>query len=174
MFELLGQVLASVLGLIPRLVIVRATHRGIKFRRGWKPIELKPGLHIYWPLISQVDIIVTARQTNQLAHQVLITKDGESIVVGGYVVFYMADAVRAAGQKNWDVDSTVDDIARAAIVDVVCSHTLDELREGVGNELTRQCRRKLNQFGVGVRKAGFTDLCKCRVHRVVGGGMSHV
>lgn len=171
MLEILGQFLTAILGVIPRLVIIRATHRGIKFKLGKFPKELRPGLHVYWPLVTQVDLVVVARQTNTLQPQVLQTLDKKSIVACGYVVFGVGDVVLAAGERNWDYDATVNDIARSAIMDIVTTHNWSDLT-GIGTKLTSACRKKLKPFGINVRKAGFTDLCECRVYRVVGG--SHI
>lgn len=168
MLDIINQLLMTILSFVPRMVIVRSTHAGIKFRRGKIPKPMHPGLHWYWPLVSEVDIRVTARQTNTLPPQVLETKDGVGVVVGGYVVFYISD-ILAACATNWDVDNTVDDIARSAMVEVVTSHTYEELRRGMTLELTKKCRSKLKQFGVGIKRAGVTDLSRCKTYRVVGG-----
>ena len=169
MFEIIGQFLTAILGIIPRLVIVRATHRGIKFRLGKYPKELKPGLHFYWPLVSQVDLMVVARQTNTLAPQVLQTQDGKSVVATGFIVFFVYDVVLAAGEKNWDADTTVNDITRSAIMDIVSSNTYEYLARGRVPKLTSRCRAALKQFGIGVKRVGFVDFCQCKVYRVVGG-----
>ena len=168
MLELLSQVAHTLFSIVPRMLIIRATHAGIKYRFGKHAIAMGPGLHWYWPLITEVDIRVVARQTNKLKPQVLETKDGVPVIVGAYIVLYINDIVSASA-KNWDIDNTVDDIARSAVVEVVTNHSYDELRNGAVRQLTRLCRSKLKQFGVGVRRAGVTDLCKCRVYRVVGG-----
>jgi len=83
-------------------------------------------------------------------------------------VIRITDVILAFGETNWDVTGTVDDICRAAIVDVVHQHTLEQIKNGLTTELNRACRKRLKSFGVGVVKAGITDLCRCKVHRVVG------
>jgi regulator of protease activity HflC (stomatin/prohibitin superfamily) len=172
----LGTVFESLLTLFPRLVIVRSTHQGIKWRGGKKPVRLAPGVHAYWPLVSEVELRVVARQTVNLVTQVLMTKDKQSAVVGGFVVYSIDDIVRAMGEKNWDVDDTLTNIAMAAIVEVVTSHTLDELLSGISEgrnstvhrKLTLTCRKQLKQFGVAIQRAGITDFSQTRVYRLVG------
>jgi hypothetical protein len=45
------------------ILIIRATHGGVKWVRGKRIKALGPGLHIWWPLTTEVEVIVTARQT---------------------------------------------------------------------------------------------------------------
>jgi hypothetical protein len=84
--------------------------------------------------------------------------------------------VKAIGEKNWDVDDTVANIALAAVVEVVTSHTLDELLEGVSEgrnskvnrSLTITCRKQLRQFGVQIQRCGITDFAESKAYRLVG------
>jgi hypothetical protein len=41
----------------------RRPNRGVKWVRGKHIKPLDPGWHIYWPLFTEVEVIVTARQT---------------------------------------------------------------------------------------------------------------
>ena len=52
-----------------------------------------PGLHVDWPLTTEVEVIVTARQTLAIPDQVLATKDGKKIVVKTLVVYKIHLAV---------------------------------------------------------------------------------
>lgn len=168
MLDILGQFLTAILGVIPRLVIVRTTHRGIKFRFGKHPKEMGPGLYVYWPVVTQIEILPVARQTNSLPNQVLMTKDKQTIVVSGFVVYTVKNMLLAYGSMNYDVGLTLDDVARSALVEIVSMKTLDEMQAGIASEFTQLCRRRLKQYGIGVHKASLTDLCPCRVYRLVG------
>ncbi len=172
MLDILNQILSTLLSFVPRLVIIRPTHRGIKFQRGKRVVELKPGLHWFWPLVSQVETLVTARQTVTLRPQSLETLDGHTLTVSGFVVFFVSDVTLAAGERNWDVDSTVDDVARSTIASVVKGHELSYLRSSdLRHILTRECRKKLRPYGVGVKVCGLTDFCVCRTYRLIGGNL---
>lgn len=168
MFEILGQFISAALGIIPRLVVIRPTHRGVKYKRGAIAKQMDPGLHVYWPLITQIDIMPVARQTASLPNQVLMTRDRQTIVVSGFVVYTIKDMLLAYGSLNYDVVMTLDDVARSALVEIVATKTLEELQAGITTEFTKLCRRRLKQYGVGVHKASLTDLCPCRVYRLVG------
>lgn len=169
-----GDIVRALLQFIPRRIVIRATHRGVRYRWGKKPLEMKPGFHIFWPLVTEVDTIVVARQSLNIPPQVLTTACGKEVSVGGYIVYGISDVVLAIGERNWDVDGTVREIAASAIVSVVAQITFDELLELIKNGSLRkrlrvECRKQLRQYGVSVRDCGLTDFAKCRVHRVIGG-----
>ncbi len=162
---------------IPRLVIVRSTHGGVRFRHGRTAIEMKPGLHIYWPIVTEVEVIPVARQTHNLPSQSLQTKDGRKVVVGGVVIYAIRDVV-AALSRNWDVSDTLTDITLVAVTHVVTAHDLAYLQEhlvgDVQAKLTRETRKKLSQYGVKVFRTALTDFSECLVIKNIGGGRNNV
>jgi len=177
MFDLLSQIFQAVLSVIPRLLIVRATHRGIKWRRGHTAVEMAPGLHVYWPLVSEVEMVVVARQTVNPSSQSLLTLDHKQVTVSGVVVYRINNAVLAYGEKNWDVDTTIGDITQAAIVRIVSKwpleYLLKNLCDAVEKELTEECRKELRPFGLLVQRAAFTDFTTCKMLKIfTEGGFS--
>ena len=171
-FAWLGHVIEWVGSLIPRLKIVRATHAGVRFRHGKTPIEIKPGLCIYWPIVTEVDIIPVARQTHNLPSQSLTTKDGRKVVVGGVVVYSINDIV-ACMAKNWDVSDTINDITMCAITHVITKHDYDFIRANIAEqiqaELTKETRRKLKMYGVRVFRTALTDFATALIIKNIGG-----
>jgi len=171
-FAWLNQLIEAVLQLFPRIKVVRATHGGVKWVRGHKVKAIGPGLHIYWPLTTDMEVIVTARQTLAIPDQVLTTQDGTKVVVKALVVYKIPDVVRAIGRVNWDVDTTVNDLTQAAVVRVVATHTFKEIMAGVADELltrtlTREVRKELRQFGVYVSNCRLVDFADCRVYKLM-------
>lgn len=181
-FGLLGQILESILSVVPRLVIIRATHQGLKWRYGKHAIAVDPGLSFYWPLVTDMEQYVVARQTLNLPTQVLMTRDKKQVVVGAFIVYKISDIVQAIGERNWHVDATVADITQAAIVEEIMGRDLDDLLAGISGgknselnkALTANCKGELRQFGVGVGRAGLTDFSTCRVHKVLGGDITRL
>ena len=171
-FSWLSDIFNGILQFIPRPVIVRATHGGVCWVFGSKIKELKPGWRWVWPLIMDWDIIPVARQTTTLNNQGLITKDKQKVQVSGIVVFSINDIIQAIGQRNYDADTTIDDIASAAIAKVVTNWNfndlLNELTKKVEKELTETCQRQLRQVGVRVHRCCFTDFSDCRIHKIMG------
>ena len=172
-FAWLSEIFNGLLSFVPRPVIVRATHGGVKWRFGRNPREMKPGWHWYWPFTTEIEVIVTARQTHDLpTPQAVETRDGVAVAVGSLIVYSIKDVVQAIGERNWDVDSTVNDITKAAIVGVVnnwnYSDLRDELTKGVENELTDLCKKNLRQFGVYVHRCAVSDFCHTTVRMLFG------
>lgn len=178
LFGLLGQILEGLLSVIPRIIIVRATHNAVKWKRGKKTRGVKPGLCIYWPLVTDMDQIVVARQTSNLPPQALMTKDLKRVVAGGFCVFKISDVVQAIGERNWDVESTVRDITQAVIVEEVARRDLGDLLQGLADgedsafcqALTENCRKQLRQFGVYVARAGLIEFAETGggVYKIIG------
>lgn len=175
-FSWLGDIVRAILQFVPRLTIVRPTHGGVRFRRGKVAREMRPGLHVYWPLITEIEVIPTARQTDNLTPQTLATKDRHTVAVSGFIVSSISDVVAAIGSTNFDHTSTIKDIAQAALVEVVTGLTLDELLSGtaggvrspLNKALTRACRRQLKRYGISVQRAGLVDCVPCRTYRLIG------
>ncbi len=171
-FSWLSDIFNGILQFIPRPLIIRATHGGICWVFGSKVVELKPGWRWVWPLIMDWEIIPVARQTERIQDQALVTKDKKQVAVRVIVVFSIRDLVQAIGQRNWDVGTTVNDIAAAAVVQVVTKWELNELLSEitgtVEEQLTEVCKKELNKFGVTVHKCCFIDFSTCRVYKIMG------
>lgn len=169
-FAWIGQIMEWLGKLIPRLLIVRQTHAGVKFVRGNKVIELRPGIHFYWPLVTEVEVMPVARQTHNLVTQTLMTKDGQTIIIGA-VVIYEINSIVDALSNNWDVSDTISDVTQMAVVNVVNNWNLSDLRAElsgkVENELSIETRKQLKPFGVKVIRCGVSDFSICRVHRLI-------
>lgn len=169
-FAWIGQVMEWFGRWIPKILIVRATHAGVKFIRGWKVKELKPGMHIYWPITTEIAILPTARQTHSLFSQVMITKDGKQVVVGGVVIYTIVNVISAVSE-NWDVSDTINDITQTAIVSVLTAWNLEDVISKITGdlekELTTATRERLKQYGVKVHKCAITDFSTCRVIKLM-------
>ncbi len=165
-FAWLGQIFEALLQFIPRRIIVRATEGGVKWSLWLEPKEVKPGIRCYWPAISDVEIIVIARQSFNTPHEPLQTNDGVEVVAGGVVVYSVNDVVRAIGKANWSPENTAQDIVQAVLADVVISHTHEELLAGLSGEIekeiTEKCRKQLRKYGVYVERAGLCAFSSTR------------
>lgn len=169
-FAWLGQLVEWLGSLIPRIMVVRATHGGVKFCRGHKIKVMNPGIHCYWPIITEIEVIPVARQTHNLPNQTLVTKDGKQVTLSGIVIYEIKDVVRAL-TKNWDYNDTVSDVSMAAIAKVVVEADYQDLISNVDRfciGLTKETRKRLKSFGIQVHKVFITDFSNCRVIRLVG------
>jgi regulator of protease activity HflC (stomatin/prohibitin superfamily) len=158
---------------VPRLGICRTTHGGVKFRRGSVISEIRPGLFWWWPLVTEVEVIATARQTLNLPAQRLTTKDGVSVVVAGVVVYTIRNVVQAL-TANWDHDATIGDISLAALARHIAEHRFRDLLEaqagdGASSHLTKLCHADLSRpYGVNVERFFISDFARARVYAFSG------
>jgi len=157
---------------IPRLLIVRATDCGVRFRHGARVEILEPGLRVYWPIVTEVQTVNVQRSVQNLSTQTLTTHDGVAVIVSGVLVYRVADVVKFL-VANHDAEAGIDEVACAGIREVVLSMTLDEIREasiggGLADRLRRQTRKLLSPFGVRVEYCRLTDCAPARVLSLAG------
>lgn len=179
LFSILGEIFRSLLKIIPRLVLVRSTHSGVKFRYGTKVLKMdskngmfKTGLHFVWPLVTEHEIIPVVRQAIELPAQYLTTKDGHTIAVSGTLVFEVNDIVKAMTETS-DFEDDMSTIAAAHIKKTLMKFTFEEIKvnsEEVDKQLTREMRSALRFAGVRVLEVCLSDFSKTRVLSLFGAG----
>lgn len=175
LFDILGQMVGVLLRFIPRPVIVRATHKAIKFKWG-KTHIINPGWRWWWPITTEVDLVVVVSQPLELAPQTLMTADGQSIVVSGVALYHVVD-LHAFAVENHDADEAMGELAGSAIRDAVVSKTLAQLQESDGRKdinrvLLALAKNELARYGVEVEYFKLTDLSTCRVQNLVGSAVA--
>lgn len=170
-FAWLSQLIEWVGKLIPRWVIVRSTHGGVKFVHGLTIKKVVPGIAWYWPAVTEIVIIPTARTTVNLMSQTVSTADDKPIVLSGMLVLEVRDPVKLLSATH-DVDEMIADIALACIYEAICGLTWAEIKAWqksgeLDKTLRLDTRRALEKYGVWVAEAMLTDLSPCRVVRLV-------
>lgn len=159
-----------VASLVPRIGVMRVTHRGVKYKGGKTIVELGPGLYGWWPVFSDVESTPVTWLVQRLSRQILQTHDGQTVVVGGIVVYRVVDVVKWL-TENWDADSSVSEICLSAIRGVIIEHDMASLqsnaRSTVDNRLMKEAQKHLTEYGVEVRSVRLTDLAPARVLSLV-------
>lgn len=188
-FGWLGEIFSTLLNFIPQITIVRATHAGVKFKAGRTVQVLRPdngtpmpywflafgwipclwlrrtGVHFYWPVVTECEVVPVKRQTTKLVEQYLCTTDERTLGVGGILVYEVADVEKLL-TECYDYEDTIQDLALTSIKSVITSHSLKTLllKSGeVDKELTKTLRSELRPFGVKTIKATLSDLTPCRM-----------
>lgn len=175
-FAWIGEIARFIGAFIPRLVIIMVSHRGVKYVRGKHAVLIEPGLHLYWPLTTELETCAVVRQVLNLQSQILETSDGHTVVAAGLVVYEIDDALAFLAENENPYES-IDDVATAAIRRVVISLPLNELRKGraaLDNRLTRETQKLLADFGVRVLYARLTDFARVRAFHLSGGSLTNV
>ena len=170
-FSWIGQIWEFIVSLLPHLGLMRATHGGVKFKRGGRVTEIRPGLYWHWPIVTDVVSLPVKRQTLSLDVQTLTTKDDYTVSVNATIVFEVND-VRKALAETWDVDDTVGDVAQRSVLAAVCGRSFEQLREEltgcVAAEIKASCKRDMRQFGILIKDAFLSDCAVVTAYRVIG------
>lgn len=169
-FGWLGEIFQTLLRVIPWLVIVPATHRGVAFVRGHRVKEWAPGLHWYWPVVTTYKLMVVVRQTVRIQSKVIMTKDLKTVTVGSLVTYHINDVVAAAVSVA-DLASDVIERSQAAILAAVSKHTIESIqsdRLAFNRELSVLVGEVLNGYGVEVHQAQLTEFAPCTALAING------
>jgi regulator of protease activity HflC (stomatin/prohibitin superfamily) len=156
---------------VPRFEIVDTTQGAVKWIGGKKVVVLPPGQHWYWPIRTKFQSYPTARQSEDLRTQTLVTKDNVTVVVGGLVVYEIRD-LEAILAHTFDPAQTIKEIALTAVSRVVVEKTWPQLKEEhetgqLGKALKSALTRELSIYGVRVLKASLTDLAPTKVYKLI-------
>ena len=176
MFDWLNKIVEWFGQLFPRWVIVDITTGAIKLKRGYNVVKLEPGIHWYWPAMTKYDEYPAKRTSDALPSQTLMTADRVTFTVNGLLVSEVVDIVKLLTECHSPV-RMIQDITTAAIHDVCCKLTWDELCEmnqktTLDTKLKNEAQKQLADYGVKVIKCQLIDLTnKTRVLRVIN---SHV
>lgn len=155
MLDWLNTVMTAFGNLFPRLLIIKSTHAGVRFRNGSRPSAVTPGIRIFWPLVTIIDILPVVRQTMELTRQTLTTRDHVSIAIGTIVIYTIDDIVAALTTTD-DLNDTIYDVAKGAVLEVVGDmdySTLVSESKTVNHEIAKKVRHNLKTFGVAVQNA---------------------
>ena len=137
--------------------------------------ELLPGnWYLLIPLIMEHAVIPIKVQPKDIRVQSVWTKDGKDLAVGGAIIYYVREPMKAILDVN-DYDESIQIIALAEIRKWVGQHTLAELREGM-EELSKQLlaavREGSSGWGLKIQSVEITDIGVTRNIRLLTNGES--
>jgi len=147
----IGDLIRYLALLVPRLQLVRATERGVKFVRD-HTVEIGPGLHVWWPVTTEIDIYPVVRQVMGLENQMIITKDGKTVVADGVLIYSISDLHKFL-VENFDADKNLAEMAMWGLRKAIMDSTLEQIQSGraaMEHKLTREAANALKGFGVEV------------------------
>lgn len=167
--EWIGELARAVGAWVPRLIHIQVNESGIKFVRDRAQV-LPPGLHVYWPLTTNVERAVTARCILDLDTQVLVTSDGITVMAGGVVAYRVVD-VRKFLVDNFDADENIGEVCELALRRTIITQKLADLQTGrapIDNKLTGEVQKLMLPFGVEVEYVRLGDLAPAQVLYLAG------
>lgn len=159
-----------VFDLIPRPLIIRSTHKAIKFVGGKRIVALNPGFYFYWPFVTEIELCPVVRQTAKLPTQCFQDKDGNPVVVRPILVYEIVDIVKAI-TTVYEIDEAVEDISLATIKSFIMGKSIKGLSDQyvqIDRELTLSCRKKLTAFGINIKNVFLSDCTPAKVIKHYG------
>ena len=167
--EWLSSFFYSISEIVPRLLHVTEDMRAL--RMGNKGhTKLNPGYHAYWPLIHEIRTCYITRQELDLPEQILVTKDGFTVIVSTSIVYRICN-VRKALLKTQDYENTTTEVAQRAVKELVTSSNMSSITgQDNTNEqlLINLMQRNLQKYGLRVENAFFTSATKTRSYHFTG------
>jgi len=187
----IGDVFRSVLRFLPHIILVKSTHEGVKWKGGRVPVRLhcangvklpyfKPsfpwvfwqrsGVHIYWAIVSDYDVVPIKRQTANLSPQYLITADKKTVGCSGILVYEVNDILKLL-LECYDHAETIQDLALAAIKEVVAREKFENFisqSKKMDIELTKTLREQLRRFGIRTIRVTLSDFTETRIYGLWG------
>ena len=151
-FAWLNSLIRSFSQVFPRLVNVRATHRGVVFGAKGGIRVLEPGLRIYWPVASQVRLMSVITRSWEVNRTVV----GEHLNTDWTVpVPYSISASAVIHVRVSDVEKVLEVFSIPAAVDTVAKGALCFHWEGENDETYRAAVKatvteRLGRWGIEV------------------------
>ena len=122
----LGEIFKYLLSFIPRPLIARTTQGGVKWIKGKKVKEIKPGFGFYWPFTTSYEIIAVVRQGMVIKPKGLATRDLTNVSMGFTMVFRISNVVKALTEVD-NIFETIDEAGQTAAPGIVAASSDREL-----------------------------------------------
>lgn len=170
-FGWIGEFVKFIAQFVPRPVHIHAAEGAVKFVKGRPGVAIPPGMHMWWPLTTEIFTYPILRQAEELRAQTIITTDDRVIMVAGLIVYEVFDIERILAHTERP-GQTVRDIALSAVHDTCCQMSYDDLKRGqrrgnLDQRLKTEAQAQLSDYGITVLKVALTDLAPTRVIRLV-------
>ncbi len=177
-FAWLGQVIEWFGRWIPRLTIVNTTHGWVKFVRGKHVRTGGPGLIVHWPLITELVIFPTARDSLKCEAQTVTLASGETVLVQAVVIYEVEDLVKLIAGTAEPSMTIVDQTAGAVASVLETIQSWEELRglsvrqpryrdSELNARLKDAVSKALEPYGVKVLAVMLQNKAKARVYKLV-------
>lgn len=165
----IGELIRWLAAWVPRIILVTKRERAVKFIRG-HTVEVGPGMHMWWPITTEVEVRPTVRQVMGMGSQTLTTKDGQAVIVDGLLVYSISDLTTYL-VENWEAEDSIGEVGQAGIRKAVVSTDFDEIQKAmadVDNRLTKEAQKLLERFGVEAELMRLTSFARAHVVNLVG------
>lgn len=149
---------------IPKVYHVKVTQKAVRFVRA-RAYLVEPGLHVHWPITTQVEVYPVVRQVADVPSQVaFVREDSESssyvaVIVSGVITYHISDLFSFL-VENYDAEVGLKEAAQAGIRKAVLAETVRAIncdRAKIDNRLAREVQKMVSAFGVEIESARLTS-----------------
>lgn len=167
MFEKLIEALVGAWDRLSCAEIIHAYESAGVLRFGRYHRTIGPGWHWKWPIVEHVIDVNTCTTTQRLPPQTLTTMDGHGVVVAAIIRYQIVD-IQPYITDIWDQQDVLVDVAMGAIRSAVGRmNWADLLRTPPEDQVVKQVRRSVNQYGFKIGAITFTDIGRVRSIRLI-------
>ena len=167
----LSSALQTLTDMLPRVYFCPKYQGGILFVRGKHVKVIKPGLVVYWPLTTDIQVCPVNRQVLAVPSQTCCTQDGKTIVLAGVLTYQVKDVEKFL-VDNWEGDEAIAEIVASVLLEVVSEKDWESIqtnsRKVVDNALTRKAQGLLEPYGCEVEKLRLTSMAPTKVLQIFG------
>ena len=168
-FSWISELVNWVANWIPRLLVINANQFVVAFVRGKHVRVFKPGLRIYWPLVTSVWFVPKSTQIVTTTNQILDTVDGNTVVCSAQVTFRVTDPVKYVVDVVEPEEALIEAVLSTIRSLLISWEYRDMLvrKADFNEELTAAVQQRLHEFGVDVKEAAICDLAKTKVYCIL-------
>lgn len=175
--EFLNDFFAWLVTYLPNVDLMQVNYGGVKFLPGGRVKVIKPGMYIYWPVTTSVEMIPIRRQSIEV-QQELTTKDQVTVMVKTVIVFSIDDVMKALVETS-DFDDTIEEMGQKGTVKAVMGRDFEQVLvdmvtgSDIRNEVTQGARSALRPFGVKVEDSFISSFAKSKVFSLMGDSVAY-
>lgn len=148
---------------VPRIVLVKAGEVGLLFMRGGRTAVCAPGLHTYWPITSDLQVVSAKRRTIEMSGQV---HDREVIAL--VIVFRVASAVAILHWNN--IPANIDDRSAAHLAR---AYRAEASSTAIAADVLDAMRREWEPTGVDIEAVDIAQRGPIRTFRLMKDWATH-
>lgn len=176
-FEILGQLMSTLLKFVPRVWWAPTYVSGVLFVRGKKIVPFGAGRVIWFPLWTSMLTCANNRQVMDIDAQTMTTSDGKSVIATGVVAYKIVDPTKYLCE-NFEAEHAIEEIVAACLREVIVDRTWEEIHQNERNKtdhaLTREASKLLAEFGIEVERVRLASMSQAKVINVIGAHMGIV
>lgn len=176
-WEIIGQLMTTILKFFPRVWYCPMYVGGVLFIRGTKIKPFTGGCVIWWPFWTSMLTCPIVRQVMDIEPQTMTTRDGKSVIIAGVCSYTITDHERYL-TENYQAEHSLDEAVAACLREVVVGKDWGEIqandRKTTDNALGRAAGGMLKEFGVSVERVRLTSFAQAKVINIIGNQMGVV